>query len=371
MERDYTSQARKYSFKYPILTSIGTQVNFWVIAFMVLFGILHNYALFVNSITSDNIPYAPGPAFLGSFITAIIFGTVLGLSDHFVFKKWNPKRSIGLLILTKGAFYIVTMALLFTFMQKVFFQNIMMVYFFDGIAPFITDENSIYFLKILMIYTLAMGLVISFITQINKKYGPGVLIPILLGKYINPQKEERVFIFLDLAHSTTLAEKLGHIKYSELIRDCFLEINSATIKYQAEIYQYVGDEIVLSWLIRSDFDRMICIDFYFECMNRINLKSEHFIEDYGEVPFFKAGLHEGWVTGVEVGNVKRELAFHGDTLNVAARLQEQCKVYNSDILISKSIKDKIEWNDKYDLVEYKDKHLNGRTEPITFYQVKK
>lgn len=94
-----------------------------------------------------------------------------------------------------------------------------------------------------------MGLVISFISQMNKKFGPGVLIPLLLGKYRHPQEEERIFMFMDLESSTSHAENLGHIKYSALIRDSFLDISRALSKNRAEVYQYVGDEIVVSWLV--------------------------------------------------------------------------------------------------------------------------
>ena len=94
-----------------------------------------------------------------------------------------------------------------------------------------------------------MTLVISFINQVNKKYGPGVLVPLLLGKYRNPQEEERIFMFMDLKSSTTVAEELGHLKYSSFIRDCFMDINQVLLPFNAQVYQYVGDEIVVTWTV--------------------------------------------------------------------------------------------------------------------------
>ena len=227
---DYTLKARKYAFKYPILTSISTQINFWVLAYMVLSGVIYNFSMFINSGYENDIPYAPVPAFLGSFIMACLYGTALGLSDHFIFKRWSSNRSVGLIIIVKGLFYLLIMALMFTFMRYVFWEFIITRYFFSEVQNFDIEVAWPYMFRVYGIYTLAMGLVISFILQVNKKFGPGVLVPLLLGKYLSPKKEERVFMFLDLESSTMIAEKLGHIKYSELIRDCFLEINKATVK---------------------------------------------------------------------------------------------------------------------------------------------
>ena len=101
----------------------------------------------------------------------------------------------------------------------------------------------------MLIYNIAIELLITFINQVNKKYGPGVLLPILLGKYRSPKEEERVFLFMDLKSSTLIAETLGHLKYSAFIRDSFMDINSILSKYNAQVYQYVGDEIVITWPI--------------------------------------------------------------------------------------------------------------------------
>jgi adenylate cyclase len=57
-------------------------------------------------------------------------------------------------------------------------------------------------------------ILINFLSQVNKKFGPGNLLNMFLGRYHHPQIEDRIFLFIDLNDSTTIAEKLGHIKYS-------------------------------------------------------------------------------------------------------------------------------------------------------------
>jgi len=90
-------------------------------------------------------------------------------------------------------------------------------------------------------------ILISFINQVNKKYDPGILLPLLLGKYCEAKEEDRIFMFMDLKSSTATAERLGHLKYSAFIRDYFSDINDVLYRFRAQVYQYVGDEIVVTW----------------------------------------------------------------------------------------------------------------------------
>jgi adenylate cyclase len=116
-----------------------------------------------------------------------------------------------------------------------------------------------YVFYLLLTYYFFMTLAISFINQVNKKYGPGVLIPLLLGRYRNPREEERIFMFMVLKSSTSTAKKLGHLKYSAFIRDCFMDINEVLLPFHAQVYQYVGDEIVVTWSESEGIKNQFCI----------------------------------------------------------------------------------------------------------------
>ena len=52
-------------------------------------------------------------------------------------------------------------------------------------------------------------------------------------------------MFLDMRSSTTIAEKLGHERFYALLNELFHEISQPVLQTKAEIYQYVGDEVVL------------------------------------------------------------------------------------------------------------------------------
>jgi adenylate cyclase len=176
-----------------------------------------------------------------------------------------------------------------------------------------------------------------FILQINRKFGQGVFLEYLLGKYFAPKQEDRAFMFLDLKSSTRLAEILEHVSYSRLVQDCYAELTTPLIDHKAQIYQYVGDEVVVSWKINRSFTASMCVEFFYGFLQRLEAKRNYFEQQYGVCPQFKAGVHCGKVTVAEVGEIKTEIAYHGDVVNTASRIQNLCNRYDKLLLISESV----------------------------------
>ena len=219
------------------------------------------------------------------------------------------------------------------------------------------------------VYTAVMIVIISFIKQMNNKFGPGILVPMLLGKFRKPSIEERIFLFMDLKDSTTYAERLGHLKFSEMIQDCFLDVNKVIPPFNAEIYQYVGDEVVLSWSNVEGLRNMNCIKFFFSFQNYLLKKKGQYEEKYGFIPQFKAGANIGNITVAKVGDIKREIAYHGDTINTAARIQSVCNTYGKSFIISERLKDQIIWEESFS-TEFMDSiRLKGKEKEIKLYSV--
>jgi adenylate cyclase len=223
----------------------------------------------------------------------------------------------------------------------------------------------------MLIYNIAIESLITFINQVNKKYGPGVLLPILMGKYRSPKEEEMIFLFMDLKSSTFIAETLGHLKYSAFIRDSFMDINSVLSKYNAQVYQYVGDEIVIIWPIAVGLREAMCIEFFFACESKFTERAVHYDQQYGQIPEFKAGLHMGKVTAVEVGDIKRDIAYHGDTLNTAARIQSICNNYDKKLLSSAYVLQNMQLNKGFKIESMGTVMLKGKTEPVEIASIER
>lgn len=175
-------------------------------------------------------------------------------------------------------------------------------------------------------------------------------------------------MFLDLSCSTKLAEQLGHIKYSALIKDSFLDIDKMVKRYNAEVYQYVGDEVVLSWPVEKA-KNLEYIDFFCGVEQLFREKQDYYINNYNIAPVFKAGVHLGKVTAVEVGDLKKDIAYHGDTLNVAARLEGLCKVHSQPLLISEAVYNLNDVEKRYYSTSLGTQYLKGRSNPVEVFSI--
>lgn len=209
-----------------------------------------------------------------------------------------------------------------------------------------------------------------FYAAISDNLGHRVLLNFFTGKYHRPVEEKRIFMFLDMKTSTTIAEKLGHIRYFEFLREYYNDLSEAIVAHQGQVYQYIGDEIVISWELDEGLASSNCIRCFFRMRDALEAKKDHYMKSFGASPTFKAGIHLGPVTTGEIGALKKEIFFTGDVLNVAARIQGLCSTYGEDLLLSYSLLSQLELPQQYKLKSYGTLELKGRKEPIEIYSIK-
>jgi adenylate cyclase len=193
----------------------------------------------------------------------------------------------------------------------------------------------------LVLYALVVYAIIVFFLQVNHLLGEGVLWKFVRGKYHKPREEERIFMFLDMKSSTTIAEQLGHVKFYALLNELFHEISGPVLATKAEIYQYVGDEVILTWPVKYGLENSNCVKAFFLFQESLQKNSENYQKNFGLVPSFKAGLHSGTVISAQIGDLKREIVYNGDVLNTASRIQNECNTYQKDCLISGTLMDSL------------------------------
>jgi len=170
--------------------------------------------------------------------------------------------------------------------------------------------------------------------QINNKFGQGVFWNILRGKYNTPKEEQRIFMFLDLNSSTTIAEQLGDKKYHAFLKDIFTDITNPILDNKGEIYQYVGDEVVVAWKYEEGIQDSKCVQCFFDIKFHLKQLYDKYMRQYGLTPTFKAGIHCGRVVAGEVGIIKRDITYSGDVLNTTSRIQNMCKEFNEEVIVS-------------------------------------
>lgn len=294
----------------------------------------------------------------------IITGVFLGSFEYFFEKFELFKASFGKAVLVGAVCYSILIYILVFIGISIFsivggdeFSWSMYRNFF------VSNE-----MLLVLFYFFLVGLIVHLAKQIDRKFGPGNLWKMLKGEFYSPKEVERIFMFLDLKSSTTIAEKIGHIRYSRLIQDCFHDL-SAVHEYHAEIYQYVGDEAVLTWEQKKGISNANCLRAYFAFTTRLQERADYYRHTYGLVPEFKAGLNMGQIVMAEVGQIKREIAYHGDTINTAARIQEACNTYEKELLISEDLYRSLDREHVFSMVQIGDILLKGKTRKVKIYCV--
>ena len=204
--------------------------------------------------------------------------------------------------------------------------------------------------------------------EINEKYSEGVFFNIMIGKYLQPQDERRIIMFLDLKDSTPIAEKLGHKEYFKFIRDFIFCISSGFIENDGRIYQYVGDEVVV-WWPESKANAKNAIAALLSTRKELNKNFDRFKRRYDTLPEYKVGLHTGSVMVGQVGVIKKDVVMSGDAINTAARIRSACTDLNQKFIISKDLNDLLdmqEWQcESLGLIE-----LKGRAEGMELFALK-
>ena len=178
-------------------------------------------------------------------------------------------------------------------------------------------------------------------------------------------------MFLDMKGSTALADAMDVDQYFSFLNTYFTMMSEPILMANAEIYQYVGDEVVLTWKMPKSLNDSSCIDVFFLIEDQINANRESFQEKYGVVPEFKAGLHSGEVVTAQIGELKSEIVFNGDVLNTTARIQALCNARGEKLLISSDLLKQLSLGPEYEVNGLGAVPLRGKSEDLELYAVRR
>ncbi len=188
-----------------------------------------------------------------------------------------------------------------------------------------------------LVFAVAMSIVGNLAFDIGRLLGFGTLKNLLTGRYVQPRREQRAFLLIDMKDSTGVAERLGPIRFHALLNDFFRDVSDAAAECDAEIHKYVGDEAILTWPDESATVDSDCLACPFIARDIIAGNAEVYRRRFGVVPEFRSALHRGEIVAGEIGDLRREIAYVGDTLNVAARLLDVAKSTGHDVLVSEDL----------------------------------
>ncbi|MCD6013095.1 MAG: adenylate/guanylate cyclase [Flavipsychrobacter sp.] len=351
------SFVRKYNFRMVLVIAVTwtvTDLIYWV-KFMHVAPALGIDGVFQVASTTAII--------LRCFIVFMMSYTMCYI---LIFRLRQKFRFYPLLVnlLAKTAILLIAAVVMNFLLHITYSIFILNLTFSNGLHRFFDYPMSLLWLAQHSVGWIVLFVLTQVIIEINEKYSPGVFWAILIGKYRQPRVQKRIVMFMDLQRSTPIAETLGSKENFKFIRDFIYYVSTALMEYDGRIYQYVGDEIVVSWLY-SPKNVEKCLDALKLSFRLLKKNSVYFRSHYGIVPEFKAGIHVGDVTVGEIGVIKKDIAMNGDTMNTTARICSVCNEFENKYIASKAFIDNTAINCKTENIGVI--YLKGKTNSIELF----
>lgn len=307
---------------------------------------------------AQGLGFTPGAVIIGFGL-----GTMVGLTEFFVFNRWRPDVPFAVHLAVKSVLLVAAMFVAFATL------NLLDV-LIAGIG-WASYARSIFSGATAVGLIEALGVVggLLFIVQLDRLLGPGRLLGLVTGRYHRPRREQRIVMFLDLNESTALAESLGAQRYLAFLQQYFAAMSEPILATNAQIYKYVGDEVILTWTIAHGTTEAGCLRAFFLIEDAIQDRRDQFLRDFGVVPEFKAGVHAGEVVVAQIGELKTEIEYSGDVLNIAARIEAYCREAGHKLLVSSELMRQLDPRQGFLVRDLGAIPLRGRSEAVNLSAV--
>src|SRR5260370_22028391 len=164
--------------------------------------------------------------------------------------------------------------------------------------------------------------------------GVETLFHLTIGTYPRPVVEKRVLMFLDVNDSTALDERLGAIEMKSFLGKFLFDISARMTNNGGDIYLYKGDGLIALWQWQEAVSRgkiLHAIDAVFAVVQQ---ERDAYLEQFGVLPAFRIGVHGGEIVVSEQGDTKRAIRIYGNTINIAARMEDAAKGHGVAGIIS-------------------------------------
>lgn len=212
-----------------------------------------------------------------------------------------------------------------------------------------------------MMVMLVTTAVVIVLIQVIGLIGSSTLRDVALGRYRRSHIEERFFLFVDIVGSTPLAEKLGPASVHEFLNRVFQLASDPIDDHAGEIYQYVGDEVVITWRLPEGRPGARPVACFFAIERALQEAAAEFEREFGAIPQLRAALHAGKVITGQVGGTRRAIVFHGDVLNTTSRIENATRELGKRFLASQDALACLEGLDAYAIADLGSRQLRGRS----------
>ncbi|NND08607.1 MAG: adenylate/guanylate cyclase domain-containing protein [Saprospiraceae bacterium] len=276
----------------------------------------------IYAVFSDG--FAEWLPFFNAFLIGLVGGGIISFLELDVFVRKGSDLPFILKFALRTFIYVVLFVSLVPLIvlvnESVYYERTLREHYYsEHFQSFLYRED----FEIILIYILVFIAIIIFTRLMNQKLGQGVLWNYITGNYYKPREENRIFMFVDLRSSTRIAEGMTNLQYHRFIKDFFKDLTEPILRHGGIIYQYVGDQVRVTWKWQKPNTNADCLRAYHNIKSALHSRREHYLDAYGIVPEFSTSVHCGKVISGELGDVKSQIVFMGDTI-VELSVIEKC-----------------------------------------------
>ncbi|MBR0757083.1 adenylate/guanylate cyclase domain-containing protein [Bradyrhizobium jicamae] len=225
-------------------------------------------------------------------------------------------------------------------------------------------ETSLSVFWISVAYSAGVSVLLNLGFRIATLIGPRVFMNFVTGRYHFPVEENRFVLFVDIAGSTGLAERLGGVGIHRFLDRAFRLLTHSVVDYRGEVLNYVGDEVIVTW--REEAGMVDCrpLRCFAAMRDALQAAAPQFEREFGAVPQIRGSLHFGPVIVGEIGDVKPAIVFNGDVMNTAARLEELSRKVDGGFLASRAAMARFKASPPFPLSDLGTLPIRGRVDGI-------
>lgn len=204
----------------------------------------------------------------------------------------------------------------------------------------------------------------ALVSQVFGQFVPETVVKSMIEDrgVLDPIEREATVLFVDLANFTRLTESRGPRGTVDILNAYFDAATEVISRHHGVVTQFQGDAIlaVFNVPIANEAHAQCALDAAVELLDKV--RSSKFA---GMQLSVRIGINSGPLIAGNVGGGNRQsYTVHGDTVNLAARLEALNKQYGTSLLVSGATRTLLE---KDDLERIGETEIRGLSRPVGIY----
>lgn len=204
------------------------------------------------------------------------------------------------------------------------------------------------------------------VSEVFGRYVPRAVADMVISDKgsLAPIERTATVLFVDVAGFTKLTERLGPVRVVEVLNEYFDAVTQVIAEHHGVVTQFQGDAVLATFnvpLIDEDHAKRAV-----ECAIEI-LKTVDSTTFGGESIEVRIGINTGSLVAGNVGGGGRHnYTVHGNTVNLAARLEAMNKELDTRLLVSESTAQCLNWADLELVASVEVRGLSGSRPVFSF-----